>query len=304
MKIEQLKDSIQNGNILNSFLIFQYKDIPFVAEQYLNEICNKLNKSIEYIDSLDPFIKTANSIFGEEEISSDYVYVYKCDEFKEISSKLLQRNNLYIITKKLDKKSKDIFESVIVNIPKLENWQIKDYVYSIGEGIEPYDLDWLCEVCSYNIYRLDKELSKLSLFPLGERKYLFKQLKDEGCFSDISSYNVFNITNSITNRDMKTLHLALKEIKSFDAEPLGVVTLLYNGFKKLIQVWLAKNPTPENTGLKSNVIYAINNSPRVYTKNQLLKCFMEVCSIDKKLKTGYIEIPWLIDYLVCKIMTC
>ena len=55
---------------------------------------------------------------------------------------------------------------------------------------------------------------------------------------------------------------------------------------------------------KQNVIYAINKSPRVYTKQQLLKCFLVVSDIDKKLKTGFIEIPWLIDYLVCKVLTC
>lgn len=304
MNIEVLKSSIEKGVEINSFLIFVYKDIPFIANQYVTEIAKQQNKTISYIDSLKPFTTNSNSLFGEEELNTDCVTVFNCDEFTDTSIKLLSKNNLFVITKKVNKNSLEIFKDCVIEIPKLENWQIKDYVYSLAEGVDTYELDWLCETCGYNIYRLDSELSKLTIFQPNERKYVFKALKDEGAFSDVSAHTVFNITNSVTNKDIQTLHSALREIKSFDAEPLGVVTLLYNGFKKLIQVWLARNPTPENTGLKQNVIYAINKSPRVYTKQQLLKCFLVVSDIDKKLKTGFIEIPWLIDYLVCKVLTC
>ena len=68
-------------------------------------------------------------------------------------------------------------------------------------------------------------------------------------------------------------------------------------------MWLASNPTPENTGLKSNVIYAINKSPRVYTKTQLLDAYQFLNNIDKMLKTGQIDVKWLVDYTLCKVLT-
>ena len=141
------------------------------------------------------------------------------------------------------------------------------------------------------------------MFSVNEQKYMFDDMVNEGCFSDLSTYNVFNITNAVTGKDINLLHNALREIKNFDAEPLGVVTLLYQGFKKLMQVWLSNNPTPENTGLKSNVIYAINKSPRVYSKQQLLSCFETMTDIDRMLKTGELcEMKYLIDYVVCKVL--
>ena len=141
------------------------------------------------------------------------------------------------------------------------------------------------------------------MFSGNEQKYMFEDMVNEGCFSDLSTYNVFNITNAVTGKDINLLHNALREIKNFDAEPLGVVTLLYQGFKKLMQVWLSNNPTPENTGLKSNVIYAINKSPRVYSKQQLLSCFETMTDIDRMLKTGELcEMKYLIDYVVCKVL--
>ena len=71
----------------------------------------------------------------------------------------------------------------------------------------------------------------------------------------------------------------------------------------MIQVWLAKQATPKSTGLKSNVIYALSKQPRVYDKQQLLKSFQLLNDIDKQLKTGNIDTKWLIDYVVCRVLT-
>ena len=187
--------------------------------------------------------------------------------------------------------------------PKIELWHIKDFGYSALEGVPRDKLDWLIKICNNDIYRISNEVDKIKMFSVNEQKYMFDDMVNEGCFSDLSTYNVFNITNAVTGKDINLLHNALREIKNFDAEPLGVVTLLYQGFKKLMQVWLSNNPTPENTGLKSNVIYAINKSPRVYSKQQLLSCFETMTDIDRMLKTGELcEMKYLIDYVVCKVL--
>lgn len=304
MKLDQLKASIENGKIGNSLLILQYSENSFVAHQYVKEIAKQKQLHINYLDSIESIERVNTDIFGlSNQIEQLELRVYSCDNFESISINLIKEVNLIIITKKISAAAKKIFESYIYEIPKLEDWQIKDYVYSNAEGIDRNNLDWFISICQNDIYRIENELDKLRLFNENERKFLFDDMVYQGAFSDSSNYNVFNITNSVTNRDMQTLAGTLKEIKSFDAEPLGVVTLLYQGFRKLIQVWLAKNPTQENTGLPSKMIYAINKSPRTYTKEQLLNCFLMLTNIDKQLKSGEIEIPWLIDYVICKCLT-
>lgn len=286
------------------FVIFSCKENNFVAHQYVTEIAKQQNKKIEILDSIDNQITTSsNDIFGFSDIVEDDIRLFSCENFEFTNELLSKEKNLFVITNKVSKESQKVFEDYIVDVPKLELWQIKDYVYSNLEGIDTKKLDWFIDVCQQDIYRIDNEMSKLTLFSVNERKYLFDSLVNDGNFSDVSTFNVFNITNALTSKDMNLLHSALREIKSFDAEPLGVITLLYQGFRKLIQVWLAKNPTPENTGLKSNVIYAINKSPRVYSKQQLLNCFLQMTDIDRKLKTGNLcDIKYLIDYAVCKVL--
>ena len=293
MNILELKNKIKQKMIDNSSIIFKIQDCKFIPEQYLKEISKILNKHVEYIEQEE--ISNLN-IFECDDNSMRVCY---CDYFTKKT--LMNQNYLYIITKKI-KHEKELSKHII-EVPELEDWQIKEYVYSMLEGIEEKELDWLIDICNKNIYRLDNEISKLTIFGENERKYVFEDMKYEGNFNDLSSFNVYDITNSITTKNIDKLNKALTEIYNFDAEPLGVVTLLYQAFKKMIQVWFSKNPTPETTGLKANVIYAINKAPKVFNKEQVLQCFIEMVNIDKKLKTGLIETKYLIDYCVCKILS-
>ena len=304
MTLQEVKNSIELKAIGDEPIIFQYEDVPFVADQYIREIAKIKNKSIQYLESIDNIANGFNDIFGLSDID-DGIRVYKCSDLEKLSEKVKYEKNLYIVVNKIkDKLILQQFESNIVVIPKLEGWQLQDYMYSVAEGIDRKSLDWLINATHGDIYRLENELDKFRLFNETERKYLFEDMRIEGAFSDLSSFNVFNITNAITSRDIESLKNALKEIKSFDAEPLGVVTLLYQGFKKLIQVWMAKQATPENTGLKSNVIYAISKQPRVYNKQQLLSSFLFLAGIDKDLKSGTLcDMKYLIDYTICRVLT-
>lgn len=303
MKFEDVKSLIEDGKIGDSLLILQYQDNNYVAYQWAREIARIHNKHISYIESLDGIISASIDIFGTKTID-DGERIYSCEIFDVISEKLKLEKNLIIITNKITKESENIFKDNICILPKLEEWHIKDYVYSVCQGINEKDLDWLVSVCKSDIYRISNEVDKLTLFSVNERRYLFEDMKYQGAFNDLSTFNVFNITNAVTSRDFDSLLNALKEIKSFDAEPLGVVTLLYQGIKKLILVWLANNPTPENTGLRSNVIYAINKSPRTFTKKQLLDTYQFLNSIDRLLKTGQLcDMNKLIDYVICKVLT-
>lgn len=303
MTLIELKTSIEQRNVGSDLVIFVYEDVPFIADQYIKEISNIKEKKLQYLESIDALTSQVNDIFGISDIDEG-IKVYRCKEIDTLPESLRYEKDLFIITNKIkDKTVESLFEPNIVYIPKLEGWQLKDYMYSVAEGVDRSQLDWLISATNEEIYRLENELDKLRLFSPNEQKYLFNDMLLDGAFTDLSNFNVFNITNAVTSRDMSTLRNALKEIKSFDAEPLGVVTLLYNGFKKLILVWLAKNPTPDNTGLKSGMIYAIKNQPRVYNKDQLLKSFLLLTDIDRMLKSGSIDTKWLIDYLICRIMT-
>ena len=304
MNLEQLKNQIESNKITNTFIIFECEEHTFIADQYIKEISKCLNRPIEYIDSLDMFMTNELDIFGESfDTTSNTIRVYRENKFTLSSDKISENQNLIIITGKLEKDIKKLFEEYVVTVPKLQSWQIKDYAYSLLEGIQPEYLDWLILNCNEDIHRLQLEIDKLLLFTPPERKILFKQMIDDDAFGDITHQTIFDFTDGIVKKDINKLIKVYEDIDNIDIEPIGVVTLLIQNFKKLIQVWMQKNPTPENTGLSSKQIWAINKLPRVWTASQLIEILEFLTNIDFRIKTGQMPMEHLRDYLVMCILS-
>ena len=301
--IQELKQELESGVLKNSLFILINSENSFLSNQYIEEISKVKNLDIEYLENLDFLNNSSLDIFGFNEVKEDVLRVYKCDTFYCKSQKLKDEKNLVIVCNKYDSKNSPEFNDYIVSVPKLEDWMIKDYVYSLAEGVDTTKLDWLIRICGNNIERIDQELQKLTLFEPIQRKVLFNQFVDDAMFGDLSEYTIFNITNALQSRDKDRLKSILPEIRNIDVEAVGLVKLLWQNFRKLISVWLNPNPTPENTGLKSNQIYAINRLPRVFTKKQLIDIFEEVSTIDYRLKSGQIPAEMITDYLIVKVLS-
>ena len=126
---------------------------------------------------------------------------------------------------------------------------------------------------------------------------------EENAFSDVSDKTIFDFISALVKKDIVTLNKIYEDIDSIDIEDIGVVTLLYQNFKKYIHVWLSNNPTPENTGLSSKQIWAINKLPRVWSANDLVDIMILLTEMDYKLKTGAIPLDMFRDYLVVKLLS-
>jgi len=303
MDLKIFKQSIENKQVTIPFLIFQYVDNDFLPKQYLNAIKNILNVDIDYIEDINTIINLNNDIFGLSD-SDNNLKVYVTDTFDNDNLNLLKENNTVVITKKLSDESKDTFKDNILIFPKLEDWQVKDYVYSLANGIAENKLDHLIEICKNDIYRLDKELSKLKLFTEQERKYVYDKFVDEGIFEDLSNHNIFDFTNAIIRKDIPSLISLYKEIEKIDVEPLGLVTTLYNNFRNIISIQLNPSATAEALGMPSNRFWAIKKySCGFYNREQLLRSFYLITDIDRRLKIGEITTDIMIDYIVCHVLS-
>ena len=304
MTLQELKTAIETNNIPDDLIIFKNSESSFIASQYTRMIAIKKNLEISYIEDLKGIIQDYSSIFTEVNLETlSNLNVYRTDILKHIPNTLTQFSNLIIITNKIeDKEMESLLSSHIVNVPKLEEWQWKDYVYSLCEGVDTQHLDWLLSICK-DKDRLDNEVQKVTIFNPLERKYLFEDLMRDGLLDDLSSYNIFNIVNAICKKDINTLTYLMKEISNIDVNEFGLLTLLLKNFKNLISVQLAFNPTPESTGIDSKQLYALKKMPRVYSQNQLIAIYSFLCDIDRRVKSGELPVEIMIDYLITKILT-
>lgn len=286
MTLQALKKDIEEKNNITFPIVFVYQDVPFIAQQYLDRISKNQQRAISYVD-----LNTQGGLFSAKK---DDITVCFCD-----SLTLKNVDVDVVVTKNV---SADV-SCTVITLPKLNDLWVKDYLFSNLQGIDEKEIEWLFITCKKDVYRLYNEVQKLKTFDKKQKKSLFKLMVEEEQFSDLSNSTIFDFSNAIMKKDKTAVSGMLVKLSTIDCDPVALSSVLYQNFRKYIQVWLSKNPTEESTGLKSNVIYAIGKQPRVYSKDQLIKCFELLCGIDKMIKTGELETSFLIDYIVCKIFT-
>ena len=301
MEIKTLKKSIEDKSIKVGFLIFKYTDTDFLPLQYLHEIREVFGVDVQFVDDIRSVFRTKNFFFGDD---AEILNVFSCDTFSDDIPSLSQQTNLIVICKKVSKECMQLFKDSIIEFPKLEEWQIKDFVYSIASGVGEKKLDNLINICGKDIHRIDKELKKIKIFKEEERKYVYDKFLTDGVFDDLSEHSIFDFSNAILKKDISSLSKIYSELDRIDVEPLGLVKLLYDNLKVILSIQLDPSSTAESLGITSNRFWAIKkNNCGFYTKEQLLQMFHLVADIDRKLKSGEITTDIMVDYIIGHIFS-
>lgn len=281
MNVEELKKQIESNDVKEDSFVFVYKKSRFLAEQYAKEIAKIRNLTIVYDDD---YIED-NSFFCC--INDGNLYVCIVDSFDSKPKK-----NHIIITKK------SRYDDA-VSFPELESWQIKDYLFSKCSGADESVLTKLFEKCK-DIYGLENEICKLSIFDERMRKSLSVDFLESDVFPNVFKTDTFDFINAVQRRSTDSIR---EMYAGYDKDPMSFIGLMYKQFKNMVNVYLQKTPTEENTGLKSNQIYAIRKVCQNYTKQQVLDIFKFLCSLDAKLKSGELPSDCLFDYVLVKVLS-
>ena len=294
MNIKELKRQIENNDVADELIVFRYEDNDFIPTQYIKAISDNKKIGIEYIHDVTEFAGD-NDFFG---LQNDKLRVLRTDILDDTIS-IRDIKNIIVLCNKCA----DSYSDYVVDIPKLEQWQIIDYLYSMLPEVEQNSLYRLAMDCHYDIYRIENEIEKLTIFDSGYRNSMFNEFISDNVLSDLSQYNIFNFTNAVVKKDINKLSEIYRDIDNIDIEPFGLLTTLINNFRDIITIQLANNPTPESVGMPSNKFWAISHSCGVYNKEQLVKIFGFLTNLDEKVKTGQLSIDILIDYITEKVLT-
>ena len=291
MTLPEVKQYLTDNQNIDKMLIFKCEDTDFIGMQYTKKLAEIRNAEIVNIESLED-IPTSNPFIEE-----NLIYLYKCETFDKI---IEENKQLIIIAKKLSKDVLKELSDYIVLVPKLESWMTEDFIKLNCPGLDNEMISWFIANYDNDIYKILLEVDKLKIFPPDTRKYLFEEFYNNGVFDSSDKNNTFTLSNALQGKDKNALTQLLS--KNNEIEPILAISLIQSNLKKLCKVWLNKAPNPDNTGLKSNQIWAINNLPRTYTKEQLVKAFEIVSGLDRKIKSGEFPIELTIDYIIVKLM--
>ena len=257
----------------------------FVANQYLHYFARKNDCTVKPVEEI---IQAKGSKFGSFE---NILYKYECEELNEFMS---LSSNIWIICDKVSKEVKKELDDNIVSIPKLEEWQIKDYITSISELTE----DQANNIINFykDIVKVDIELKKLTIF----KSNMYEELIDQIIFNE--ERPIFDITDALIKRDKNKLSAIIKDGID-DIEPYALLAILIKNMKLVIDIQLAKNPTAESVGISSKQFWAVSKySCNHYTRDELIYLYDMLTGIDLKIKTGGIDTSNVVNFIISKFL--
>lgn len=293
MDIVELKNKIENNTLGDDVLIFRYSDNKFLCNHYIKHIADNKGKEIQYINSLDD-IEEDSDFF---EMESPYLRILDVDNFSgEVNPSI---KDLIVICKSI---SKDV-KLDYVDITKLLNWHIEDFVKFRLPGLKDVQVKWLCENCKYDIYRLDNECKKLESFALPLQESIFLEQSKDNSYCDLNSNSVFDLTEAIFKKDIVAVKRVLENRDYLDLEPAGLVAILLKNYYKLLVTINSSCWTDSFSGIISEKQYKFYKAvySKIYSLTELINIYELLTSIDYRLKSGQLDYNIIIDYIIVKI---
>ena len=299
---KKLKQELSTNQFSNNLIIF-LNDQPFLVDQYIKKILEISKSDASYIDDL-------NCIFQSELFSNSYetkniIKIIHLKEFKCTDKTLSTATNAIVIADSIkDEDTIEMFKSHIIQLTKIPDWGLKDYIYS-NISIKDECKDWLLEVCGKNPFRISQEVDKLKLFEPYEQEELFSCFMKDSTFSDLSTYNIFDFINAIMDKNIPKLLEILIERKNIDLEPLGIITLLYKNIFYLISMQLGINATSNSLNISDKQFNFLKRRLGRFSDNKLKEMLEFLITFDSKLKTGYLDstnVEQQIDYILVNIL--
>ena len=287
MDIKELKKRIVDNTLDDTVLILKYQDNKYLCYHYIDNICKNKGLQKAYIDSLSE-INNKDNLFEEE---SKYLYVLDVEKLTENVDPELK--NVIIVCKEVP----DNLTIDYIDITKLVSWQIEDYVKLRLPGLDDKERKWLCEVCKYDIYRLDNECIKLEIFNTAGQKMIFKEINQENGYVDLNPLTIFNFTNALLKKDYNSLKMILSDLENIDVEATGVVTIMIKQLKNIIDVQLNPKNTAATLGVTPKQFNFIKYNVGKFKDSQLINMFEFLTDIDYRLKTGQLTLDETNDIL-------
>ena len=288
MNLKELKMHIKGKSLNDSLLVFKYEDNKWLMNSYIEAIANLKHKEILYINDLDNYYEDSNYLLVlelkelDKETYDNYITKYK---------------NLIVVAGKIEK------EIEYINFPKLEDWQIIDFISLNLPGLNNTEVKELFELSKENIYLVNNEINKLKLFNKAEQSDMFKLLKESDNYNNANDFTKFTFINYMVKKELNKIDGFLYRASNF--EPMALVGILLKQFKNIIKVQMSSKNTPmEKLGMDFKQYKMNQRLVNIYSNEKLVDIYEFLTDIDYRLKSGLLEMDntVLFDYIVCNVL--
>ena len=305
MNIQDFKQELLDGTLNEDLIIFVCPENTFIAETYVDEICTQKNLTKNYISSLSETTESALALVMD--VTED-LNILKVETFEEISEYYSKYKNCVVFCKKVAPAILESAKEFIVEVPKLLDWQIKDFIKVSCPGLTDTDIDWLYECSNKNIFRIKNELDKISLVAKEKQS---EALKYTG--TDLFVQRpVFDLVDALVKGDEKIAAEFLKHAEDYtNLDPVGLTTLTLSKFKNILLLCFKSGVKESELGLSSGAIWHVKNDNRNIPLDRIQKAIAFLSNIDSRLKTNPSSLDFLgnrktalLEYIIIGTLAC
>lgn len=302
MTLVDLKDYISKNILPSNFMIFVRKENNFLADQYLKALGRLAPGGINKILSIYEPLQSSIALLTTNEVLN----VLTVETFAERAENYSQFDNTVVICDQIEKSIAKNVEEFTIKFPKLQDWQIFDYIKTLCNSLDTEEINWLIKATSGNLERIINELDKITIFDKHEQKEIFSALMFDPQ-SDLYDIDLWTITDALVDGNQMAL---FEFILHNDYESLDPVVLANRAFTKLKNIILiSQNPmlTADDCGIS---IGYYNRLKRTYFSLNIeaaKKKLKFLSNFDLDLKTSKLDMSkrdmlnYLISHLAYKI---
>lgn len=297
MELHKIKEKILNNTFYENFIIFVCPENFFIANQYVEAIIRKSGKEKRIIKSLTELDSAMSLLLLDP---NDYINVLQVETFEEFREDYSTIENTIIICNKIDKKLKDLVADYVVEVPILKEWQLESYVKQRCPALDDLEISWLVRATNKDIYKIENELDKLSLFSNTKQKEILAHLKfDLG--SDLYFIDIFNLCDAIIYNNKNVIANYLKHQQVCNFEFLSLVGIILKKAKNLLLTKYSRRSATE-LGLNQAYYNRLIKEPFI-DQNRLQYIIKTVSGLDLQLKSGLLDLDKdsQLVYLISKL---
>lgn len=302
MTLQELKLSIVDPETygpVKGFIILKCLENHFIVDQYLDALEKDSQYELNKVSSIfEPTTSALSLVFDYD----NRINIIKTDEFNEFADNYDDLGTIIVVCNTIDKKVDPFVKPYVIEIPKLQEWQIHDYIM-VNSALGSDMANYLIKAAKGDIYKVTAELDKIQLFPKEQQQLLFADLINDPN-TDLYDQSLLDVSSAMLKGDRIAVLNALLHRYILDMDPMWLISLLITNFKKILFINFNSGLSAEDLKVTPKQINAIKYYYKHFTLDQVKAAIDFLTSIDAKLKNGelILDQSHLFDYIMNKII--
>lgn len=300
MNLAELKVMLSKNQVPEQLIIFLCSENTFLADQYTDKICELQGNNRLSINALSEQDSALSLVFDFDACTK----VLRVDTFDEFAEDYSLFEHTIVICSKIDKKIKSMVDEYIVEIPKMLDWHIKDYIKSRCSFMQPTDIDWLYNATNGDIYHINNELDKITIFEPAEQKVVLASLQCDPA-SDLYGISLFTLVDALMERNATVVASYLSHRDNQNIEMMGLTNTLLAKIKQLILIAYDSGKSAADIGVSPKQFSYLKATGKKYPIQRLQTLLEKLSAIDIKLKSGLLDMSKAaqIDYIISTVFS-